>query len=120
MSGGVDSSAVAYIVKSLGNDCIGATMRLCTDTAQGCTTDTDVRDAKFVCDCLKIEHRVVDFSSDFEKYVYRLKETSNRSAPHAPDGHGRAIGGFCLYKRNAEGAWVPSAGNTKRKRAHGF
>lgn len=69
MSGGVDSSAVAYIVKSLGNDCIGATMRLCTDTAQGCTTDTDVRDAKFVCDCLKIEHRVVDFSSDFEKYV---------------------------------------------------
>ena len=68
MSGGVDSSAVAYMIKSQGHDCTGATMRLyCGD--DGCVTQKDIDDAKSACDRLKIEHRVLDFSSDFDKYV---------------------------------------------------
>lgn len=69
MSGGVDSSAVAYIIKEQGYACTGATMRLHSQNAQGCVTNKDIEDAKGVCDTLKIEHRVVDFSADFDKYV---------------------------------------------------
>ena len=71
MSGGVDSSAVAYLIKSQGYPCIGATMHLYTSGAEGCVTKKDIEDARHVCDLLKIEHRVVDFSSDFDKYVIR-------------------------------------------------
>ena len=69
MSGGVDSSAVAYIIKNEGHPCLGATMRLHTSSYDGCVTSKDIEDAKGVCDSLKIEHRVVDFSQDFDKYV---------------------------------------------------
>ena len=69
MSGGVDSSAVAYIIKEQGYACTGATMRLHTQSGEGCVTSKDIKDAESVCDKLKIEHRVVDFSADFDKYV---------------------------------------------------
>lgn len=66
MSGGVDSSAVAYLTKEMGYDCVGATMRL---HSASCVTDTDICDAKRVCDTLCMEHYTLDFSSDFERYV---------------------------------------------------
>lgn len=69
MSGGVDSSAVAYIIKNEAYQCIGATMRLHSQRTAGCVTDRDIEDAKDVCNTLEIEHRVVDFSEDFDKYV---------------------------------------------------
>ena len=69
MSGGVDSSAVASIIKNEGHSPLGATMRLHSQRSEGCVTERDIEDAKSVCDALKIEHRVVDFSADFEKYV---------------------------------------------------
>ena len=69
MSGGVDSSAVAYIVKNEGNKCLGVTMKLHSEKAEGCVTDSDIADARAVCQALEMEHRVVDFSGDFDKYV---------------------------------------------------
>lgn len=70
MSGGVDSCATAVIVKNMGYDCLGATMKLHTPKGgQGCVTDKDVDDARLACDILKIPHHVVDFSQDFDKFV---------------------------------------------------
>ena len=69
MSGGVDSSAVAYMVKGKYPLCVGATMLLHSNESQGCVSLADIDDAKSVCQRLKIEHRVVDFSKDFDKYV---------------------------------------------------
>ncbi len=69
MSGGVDSSAVAKIIKDKGFDLVGVTMRLHSQKGEGCVTDKDIDDAKNVCEKLEIEHRVVDFSEDFDKYV---------------------------------------------------
>lgn len=66
MSGGVDSSACAQIIKNEGHECIGATMQL---HGVSCTSKQDALDAKKVCEKLKIAHHVVDFSADFEKYV---------------------------------------------------
>ena len=70
MSGGVDSCASAVIVKNMGYDCLGATMKLHTPSGgQGCVTDKDIDDARLACDILKIPHHVVDFSQDFDKFV---------------------------------------------------
>jgi len=63
MSGGVDSSVAAAIIKNEGFECIGATMRL-----HGCG-ENDAEDAKKVALSLDIPHYVFDFSGDFEKEV---------------------------------------------------
>ncbi len=69
MSGGVDSSAVSYMMSEEYPICMGATMLLHSNEYSGCVTDRDIEDAKSVCKRLGIEHRVVDFSKDFDKYV---------------------------------------------------
>lgn len=69
MSGGVDSSCVAYLIKNQGLLCSGATMRLHTQDCEGCVTSKDIEDARLTCSTLGIEHHVVDFSKDFDKYV---------------------------------------------------
>ena len=72
MSGGVDSSVAAFLMKQQGFDITGITLKLHTENCDGeqsCCTSQDILDAKAVCDKLKIEHRVIDFESDFKKYV---------------------------------------------------
>ncbi len=69
MSGGVDSSACACIIKNEGYECEGATMRLHSNNSDSCVSETDITDAKKICEKIKIPHHVVDFSQDFDKYV---------------------------------------------------
>ena len=69
MSGGVDSSACACIMKDEGYECVGATMRLHSQKSASCVGDEDINDAKRICESLKIPHHVVDFSGEFDKYV---------------------------------------------------
>jgi len=73
MSGGVDSSVAAFLTKQQGFEVIGITLKLHTkenaSAEQSCCTEQDILDAKAVCDRLGIEHRVIDFESDFKKYV---------------------------------------------------
>lgn len=71
MSGGVDSSAAALIMKSKGFDCHGITMRLCSKYVfdNSCLKEKDIEDAKSVCDNIGISFETVDFSDDFEKCV---------------------------------------------------
>ncbi len=84
MSGGVDSSAVAYLIKEQGFDCLGATMLLHSKDTQGCVSDRDIEDARDVARRLNIEHRVLDFSSDFDKYVINnfIESYENGSTPN--------------------------------------
>lgn len=73
MSGGVDSSVAAFLMKQQGYDIIGVTLKLHTTENErdelSCCTQQDILDAKAVCDRLGIEHRVIDFESDFKKNV---------------------------------------------------
>lgn len=73
MSGGVDSSVAAYLVKAGGYDCIGVTMRLFdgeeTKEQKSCCSLDDVLDAKSVADKLGIPHYAFNFKSDFESKV---------------------------------------------------
>ncbi len=75
MSGGVDSSVAAYLMKESGFECTGATMKLFQAETLGisdehsCCTLTDIEDAKKVCETLGISHTVLDFSQRFKEKV---------------------------------------------------
>ena len=60
MSGGVDSSTVAYLLKQQGYDIFGVTMKTFKD---------EDSDAKKVCDDLGIEHYVLDVKNEFKEKV---------------------------------------------------
>ena len=71
MSGGVDSSVVAFLMKKSGAECSGVTMKL-TDSmfaSPSCCTDDDINDAKNVAKALGIPHKVVNFTSNFKEMV---------------------------------------------------
>ncbi|MDR2659102.1 MAG: tRNA 2-thiouridine(34) synthase MnmA [Spirochaetaceae bacterium] len=75
MSGGVDSSVAAYLMKQSGWDCIGATMKLFDSDEQGaelrksCCSLNDVNDARDVAYRLNIPHYVLNLREDFHKNV---------------------------------------------------
>ena len=69
LSGGVDSACAAIIMKNQGHECMGVTMRLHSASESSCLTSKDIEDARGVCENLGIPYTVVDFSSDFDKYV---------------------------------------------------
>ncbi len=77
MSGGVDSSLAAYILKEKGYDVQGLTMHLCPGTDH-------VQRAKKVADILKIPHRVIDIRKQFKKIVidYFCKEYQAGRTPN--------------------------------------
>ena len=65
MSGGVDSSASAVVLKQKGYEVIGATMKLWDE---GCLFN-HANDAKKVCDKLNIEHHIFDCKNSFKEHV---------------------------------------------------
>ena len=67
MSGGVDSSAAAALLIEQGFDVSGITLRLYE--GEKCGSLSDVYDAAEVCNKLGIDHRVLDFKTQFEKAV---------------------------------------------------
>ncbi len=79
MSGGVDSSVAAYLLKQQGYECIGCTMKLYQNEDAGisrahtCCSLDDVEDARGVAYKLGIPHYVFNFSDDFrEKIIDRF------------------------------------------------
>lgn len=72
MSGGVDSSVAAFLLKNSGYDVTGVTMCLgvkADDEKVRCCGPQAVDDAKRVCHRLGIPHYVMDFSKDLEEKV---------------------------------------------------
>jgi len=71
MSGGVDSSVAAYLLKKDGFDVAGLTMCLGIkrEDSAACCGAQAIDDAKKVCDKLDIPHYVLDFSKDLQEKV---------------------------------------------------
>lgn len=75
MSGGVDSSVAAYLMKERGYDCIGATMKLFQNDDIGlskehsCCSIDDVEDARRVASALDMPFYVLNFSDNFKEKV---------------------------------------------------
>lgn len=75
MSGGVDSSVAAYLMKTHGFDCIGCTMKLYQNEDAGvppghtCCSLDDIEDARAVAFRLGMPYHVFNFSEDFREKV---------------------------------------------------
>lgn len=71
MSGGVDSSVAAFLIKNQGYYVEGITLKLCStnEDEPSCCTTRDIEDAKAVCQRLDIPHRVINFTDNFNKKV---------------------------------------------------
>lgn len=74
MSGGVDSSVTAAMLKAEGYDVIGVTLQLydhgkAVSKPGTCCAGRDIHDARTVADVIGIPHYVVDFESRFREAV---------------------------------------------------
>ena len=74
MSGGVDSSVAAALVKASGYEAIGITLQLYDDSNSSkkkgsCCAGQDILDAKKVASKLKIPHYVLDYEKIFKEKV---------------------------------------------------
>tara|TARA_B100001173_G_C16008915_1_gene556860 strand:+ start:431 stop:1537 length:1107 start_codon:yes stop_codon:yes gene_type:complete len=74
MSGGVDSSTVAGMMKNEGYKVIGITLKLYNDTketaqSKQCCAGQDIMDAKRVADKLRIEHKILYYQNKFKEGV---------------------------------------------------
>lgn len=82
MSGGVDSSVSAYLLKEEGYEVIGVTLAL-IDEKHSCRAK-NIEDAKAVCDKLGIEFKLLHFEDIFEKEVieYFIEEYKQGRTPN--------------------------------------
>ena len=77
MSGGVDSSVAAWLLKNQGYDCTGATMNLFHGEYAGVTMESsccslaDVEDARSVAYRLNIPHYTFNFKSVFMEHIIK-------------------------------------------------
>ena len=74
MSGGVDSSVVAGIMKNEGYDVSGITLKLYNDTKKSkegrqCCAGQDILDAKRVSEHLNIDHKILFYQKKFKEEV---------------------------------------------------
>jgi len=67
LSGGVDSSVAAFLLKQHGYDVIGVTMDLLPNDDS--TNSESIKDAKKIADKLNIPFYTLNFKSEFKKYV---------------------------------------------------
>ena len=72
MSGGVDSSVAAWLLKRQGFDVVGLFMKNWEDddTDEHCTTRADLVDAASVADVVGIELEAVNFAAEYRERVF--------------------------------------------------
>ncbi len=144
MSGGVDSSVAAYLLKEQGFTVIGVTMKVwpqdCMSRAEDkCCGPQAVADARMVAHQLDIPHYVVDESKEFERLVidYFTDEYRNGRTPnpcvmcneklkfgklqHTAQSVGAefiATGHYAVIEHDAAGSRLKRAGDAKKDQSY--
>ncbi|MCM1536092.1 MAG: tRNA 2-thiouridine(34) synthase MnmA [Clostridium sp.] len=111
MSGGVDSSVAAYLLKEQGYDVIGVTMQIWQDETVeemsekgGCCGLSAVEDARRVAQKLDIPHYVMNFKKEFKCHVtdYFVEEYLKGHTPNPCIACNRYVKWESLLKRSLE------------------
>lgn len=110
MSGGVDSSVAAYLLKEQGYEVIGVTMRLWQEdsdreeTGKECCSLSAVSDAKRVADAVGIPFYVMNFKDSFKENVvdYFVEEYIHGRTPNPCIACNRYVKWESLLKRSLE------------------
>lgn len=86
ISGGVDSSVAAYLLKKQGHDVIGLFMINWEEKDGSCTAEADYEDVKRVCNKIGIPYFSVNYAKEYYERVfsYFLEEYKNGRTPN-PD-----------------------------------
>ena len=111
MSGGVDSSVAAYLLKEQGYDVIGVTMQIWQDEAEqvkeengGCCGLSAVDDARRVAETLGIPYYVMNFKKEFKCHVmdYFVAEYLRGHTPNPCIACNRYVKWEALLKRSLD------------------
>ena len=111
MSGGVDSSVAAYLLKEQGYDVVGVTMQIWQDEAEelksetgGCCGLSAVDDARRVAESLDIPYYVMNFKQEFKCCVmdYFVEEYLRGHTPNPCIACNRYVKWESLLKRSLE------------------
>ena len=111
MSGGVDSSVAAWLLKKQGYDVIGVTMQIWQDEDRqteeengGCCGLSAVDDARRVASKLEIPYYVMNFKKEFRKHVmdYFVDEYLNARTPNPCIACNRYVKWEALLKRSLD------------------
>lgn len=111
MSGGVDSSVAAYLLKEQGYDVIGVTMQIwqdeeneVTEEQGGCCGLSAVDDARRVADMLDIPYYVMNFKNEFKRNVidYFAEEYKAGRTPNPCIACNRYVKWDALLKRSID------------------
>lgn len=111
MSGGVDSSVAACLLKQQGYEVIGVTMQIWpdekleqTEENGGCCGLKAVEDARRVAEVLDIPHYVMNFKQEFQKHVvnYFVEEYLQGKTPNPCIACNRYVKWESLLQRSME------------------
>lgn len=120
MSGGVDSSVAAYLLKEQGYDVVGVTMQTLPekDSEEGGFGKGAIEDAKKVAELLEIPYYVLDFTKEFKENVieYFVGEYIKGRTPNPCIICNRCVKWEALLSRGEEfGAEYIATGHYARK-----
>lgn len=111
LSGGVDSSVAAYLLKEQGYDVIGVTMQIWQEQEEfeaaqegSCVGLSAVEDARKVAEMLDIPYHVMNFKADFQQHVidYFIREYERGYTPNPCTACNRYVKWESLLHRSME------------------